>query len=84
MGIVWVGVLFGAWRQLRGTNIYISNLPDFITKEGLQDLFSVHGTVLSCRVARKQGQCPIGFVQYTEPGLRFPLNGFLLGKNMLD
>lgn len=28
----------------------------------------------SCRVARKQGQCPIGFVQYTDPGAHPPTN----------
>lgn len=52
-----------------GTNIYITNLPDHLTKDGLHELFSQHGTVLSCRVAKKQGQCPIGFVQFTEPGM---------------
>lgn len=52
-----------------GTNVYISNLPNYITKEALHALFAQHGTVLSCRVAKKQGQCPIGFVQFTEPSM---------------
>ncbi len=39
------------------------------------DLFSQHGQVLSCRVARKDGQCPIGFVQFTNSDQASPGNG---------
>eukprot|EP00667_Euglena_gracilis_P003370 EG_transcript_3382 len=56
-------------RARSGTNVYISNLPEGVTKEDLEQLFTPHGTVLSCRVAKKPGQCPIGFVQFTDAAM---------------
>lgn len=56
-------------EKLQGVNLYLKNLDDSIDDEKLRELFSVFGSITSCKVMRDpQGQSRgSGFVAFSSP-----------------
>lgn len=57
-------------QERKGTNVYVSNMPPAITANKFRILFATFGTIIGARlVKRRKGDAPVGFVQFTLPGM---------------
>nr|GLL44986.1 polyadenylate-binding protein 1-B-like [Ipomoea trifida] len=46
-------------------NVFVKNLPPFVTSIQLESIFSKYGIILSCKVTEENGKCKcFGFVQF--------------------
>nr|GMD82547.1 polyadenylate-binding protein 6-like [Ipomoea batatas] len=46
-------------------NVFVKNLPPFVTSIQLESMFSKYGIILSCKVTEENGKCKcFGFVQF--------------------
>lgn len=54
--------------SVKGTNLYLSNLPPNCSEERIKELFKDHGTIVQCRILYDQGSGNakgVGFVLYS-------------------